>query len=122
MIDASSFNQHLWNLTNALGWWFWVPFVLYGLVGLRLLYSLAPAATALGRVIRVILSMAFVSMVFIPTFNGLGAYIFHAIAIGMLLTIYQLYLGCRAAGLIRPAQGRTILERTVSQMMDLPKR
>ena len=81
-----------------------------------------PAATALGRLIRVILSMAFVSMVFIPTFNGLGAYIFHAVAVGMLLTIYQRYLECKAAGLIRPPQGGTVLERTVSQMMELPKK
>jgi hypothetical protein len=122
MIDAPSFNQILWNVTNALGWWFWVPFVVYGVIGLRLLYSLAPAATALGRMIRVILSMAFVSMIFTPIFNGLGPYIFHAIAIGMLLTIYQLYLGCKAAGLIQPPQGRTVLERTVSHMMDVQKR
>lgn len=122
MIDAPSFNQILWDITNALGWWFWVPFVAYGLIGLRLLYSLSPAATTLGRVIRVILSAAFVSMVFIPIFNGLGAYIFHAVAIGMLLTIYQLYLGCKAAGLIRPAEGRTVLERTVSHMMEIQKR
>ena len=122
MIDASAFNQILWKITNALGWWFWIPFVVYGLAGLRLLYSLSPAATGLGRMIRVILSMAFVSMVFIPIFNGLGPYIFHAIAIGMIMTIYHLYLGCKAAGLIRPPQGRTILERTVSHMTELPKR
>lgn len=122
MSGAASFNEHLWEISNGLGWLFWLPFVGYGTVGLSLMYRLAAASTTLGRVIRVILTIAFVSMVFIPTFNGLGSFIFHAVTIGMLLTIYQLYLGYKAAGLLNPPKGKTVLQRTVAKMVDLHKK
>jgi hypothetical protein len=118
MIDAASFNHFLWAIPNKMGWLFWVPFVGYGIGGLILMYKLAPAATALGRLIRVILSAAFMAMIFTPTLNGLGPYIFHAVTVGMLLTIYQLYLGCKAAGLIKPSEASTVLGRTVETMID----
>jgi hypothetical protein len=118
MIDASSFNDFLWAISNRMGWLFWLPFVGYGIGGLMLMYRLAPAATTLGRLIRVILTAAFMAMIFMPTFNGLGPFIFHAVTIGMLLTIYQLYLGCKAAGLIKPAEAPTVLGRTVETMID----
>lgn len=118
MIDASSFNHLLWAIPDKMGWLFWLPFVGYGAVGLIILYKLAPAGTTLGRFIRVILSAAFMAMLFIPNFNGLGPFIFHAVTIGMLLTIYQLYLRCKAEGLTQPSKAQTILGRTVETMMD----
>jgi hypothetical protein len=118
MIDAATFNHFLWDILDKMGWLFWLPFVGYGIGGLILMYKLAPAATALGRLIRVIFSAAFMAMIFTPTFNGLGPYIFHAVTVGMLLTIYQLYLGCKAAGLIKPSEAPTVLGCTVETMID----
>ena len=118
MSDVSTFNQHLWDVTNYMGWLFWAPFIAYGICGLVLMYKLAPAITTLGRVIRVLLTIAFVSMVFFPQFNGLGSYVFHIITLAMVLTIYQLYLGCKAAGLIKPPEATTTLGRAVEIMVD----
>lgn len=111
-----SFNEHLWQLINALEWWFWAPFVLYGAYGLNKIYRLAPAETSIGRWARVMLTMGFVCMVFTLQFTALRPICGHFIAIGVCLVLKQAYAACLAAGKIKPAEGGTFIERQAHRM------
>lgn len=112
-----TFNACLWAVPNTLGWWFWAPFLLYGVYGLNKIYRLAPAETALGRWCRVLLTMGFTCLIFIPFFNGLGPYAFHLLTIGVCLVLKQAYAACVMSGKIRPATAPTFVERTVERMI-----
>jgi hypothetical protein len=117
-MSSNEFNTALWNFQNGLGWWFWTPFVVYGVTGLAFMYRLAPAVTTIGRIVRTVFTVALVSMVFIPQFNGLGSYAFHLVTIGAVLLIYQQYTVCRDAGKARPSEAPTALGRAVAKMVD----
>lgn len=110
-------NHYLWILPDHFGWWFWSPLIFYGVYGLHKMYSLAEATTRLGRIIRVILTAAFLCMIGECIFSGIGPYAFHLLALGTCLTIKQLYEGCLAAGKIKKPTGRTVLGRLSERMM-----
>ena len=118
MSETLGFNAILWELQNGMGWWFWLPFAGYGTVGLVLMYRLPPAPTALARTIRTVLTISFVSMVFVFQFNGLGSFAFHLVTIGMVLTVYQRFVDSKKTGLIKPPQSDTVLGRAVEKMLD----
>lgn len=120
-MSTEGFNQALWAIQREMGWWFWLPFVAYGLYGMWFLYRMPAAITKTDRRIRVLLAMAFTCMIFIPAFNGLGAYGFHLIAFATCLMITQQYGLCKAAGKIKPPEASTFLGRTVERMTDHPK-
>lgn len=111
-------NGYLWSLPDTLGWWFWLPFVGYGVYGLRKMYSMAEAQTALGRRIRVILTLAFLCMIGSSLFNGLGPYAFHLVGIGVCLICKQAYDQCKVAGKVgKPATSETAMGRLGERMM-----
>lgn len=112
-----TFNEMLWHLPNELGWGFWLPFVGYGIYGLNKIYRLEPADTALGRLIRVVLTVALTGLVFTPAFNGLGPWAFHLLAIGSCLILKQVYATCAAVGKIRPPESVTAVGRMVERMV-----
>ncbi len=112
------FNKFHWEFQEWCGWWFWVPFIGYGIYGLNIMYRLAPAVTPMGRVIRVILTIGFFSMIFIFQFNGLGPYAFHFTVIGVLLINRQMYQACLRDGRIQKPQADTVLGRTVERMVE----
>lgn len=112
-----SFNEHLWQAINALEFWFWLPFPLYGLYGLNKIYRLAPAETGVGRWARVMLTMGFMSMVFTLQFTALRPICAHLVAIGVCLVLKQTYAACVASGKIKPAEGLTFIERQVHRMV-----
>ena len=120
-MSTESFNQALWAIQRDAGWFFWAPFVLYGLFGLWHLYSLAAAETKLGRWIRVVLGLAFFCMIFIPAFNGLGAFAFHFLGLAVCMMIRQQYVTCKAAGKIKPPESNHALGRMVERMTEKPK-
>lgn len=111
-----SFNEHLWRIINDLGFWFWLPFAVYGVYGLNKLYRLAPAETAIGRWARVFLVLGFVSMVFTLQFPALRPICAHLVAIGVCLILKQAYAACVEAGKVKPAEGGTFIERTAHRM------
>jgi hypothetical protein len=117
-MSTEGFNRTLWAIQTEAGWWFWVPFIAYGSCGLYIMYSLAAAETHLGRTIRVLLTLAYLSMIFIFAFNALGGYAFHLLAIGSVLIIYQQYQFCKASGKIKPATAETALGRVVERMVE----
>lgn len=112
-----SFNEHLWQLVNDFGFWFWLPFPLYGLYCLNKLYRMAPAETATGRWARVFLVMGSLCMVFTLQFTALRPICGHLVAIGVCLVLRQAYAACVATGKIRPAHGPTVIERQANRMM-----
>jgi len=109
-------NDYLWFLPDRLGWWFWVPLPIYGTVGMFYMYKLAAPMTKLGRVIRVLLSIAFLALVFSPAFNGLGTWAIHFLALGTVLMIKQLYDQCLAAGKIVKPTSATVIERMADRV------
>lgn len=111
-----SFNEHLWQLVNDMGFWFWLPFVGYGVYGLNKIYRLAPAETATGRWARVFLVAGFISMVFTLQFTALRPICGHLVAIGVCLILKQAYATCIASGKIKPVEGATFIERTAHRM------
>lgn len=120
-MSSGDFNHALWALQIAAGWWFWVPFVAYGLYGLWFLYGLSAAETMTGRVIRVMLVTAYFGMIFAPAFNGLGAYAFHLLAIASCLMISQQYAHCKRLGKITKPQSETFMGRMVERIAETPK-
>lgn len=119
-MSNEAFNKTLWALQVDAGWLFWIPFVCYGFYGIWYLYSLAAAETKMGRIIRVLLAVAFFSMIFMPAFNGLGPYAFHFLALSACMMITQQYKHCKAMGKITPPQAETVLGRVVERMVDKP--
>lgn len=109
-------NPYLWDIVNAAGWWFWLPFIGYAVYGLSIMYRLAPAETGIGRLVRVMFTVGFLCMIFIPALNGTGPFAFHLIAIGLCLWLKQTYDACVKAGKIKPAEGHTIIERQAERM------
>lgn len=113
-----TFNEALWDLVNHLGWWFWMPFVGYGVYSINLMYRLAPATSMLGRSARVIWTAAFLCMIFTPMFNGLGPYAFHLVSIGTCILMKQTYDACKAAGRIKPPESVTVAGRLAERVTD----
>lgn len=109
-------NDYFWWLPDHAGRLFWLPLVAYGAVGMYYLYKLAAPATRLGRVIRVTLSLAFMSMIFTPILNGLGPWAMHLLAIGTVLVVYQVYQGCLAAGKLVKPTSPTVIERLADRV------
>lgn len=109
-------NSILWSIPNDLGWWFWLPFIGYGVYGLNKIYRLSPAESILGRVIRVLLTMGLLCLVFTPVFNGLGPFAFHLISISACLILKQVYESCLAAGKIKPPESDTVMGRIVERI------
>lgn len=120
-MSGGSFNHALWVVQNDAGWWFWLPFVIYGCYGLRYLYGLSAAETVMGRVIRVCLTVSYLAMIFLVAFNGLGGFSFHLLAISSCLMITQQYAHCKRVGKIKPPESGTLLGRVVERMADKPK-
>lgn len=110
-------NEYLWTVVNQLGWWFWLPFALYGAYGLHKMYSMAAARTALGRLIRTVLTLAFLCLLGTVMFNGLGPYGFHLLAIGVCLVCKQAYEQCKAEGRVDKPTSRTVMGRLSERMM-----
>jgi len=111
-----TFNAYLWEFVNGAGWWFWSPFTLYAFYGLNLIYRMAPAETTIGRFARVILTMGFICMAFIPFFNGLGPYAFHFLAVASCLILKQVYDNCVKAGKIKPPEAATAVGRLAERV------
>lgn len=120
-MSSGEFNHALWAIQNEAGWWFWLPFIAYGTYGLWYLYGLSAAETKMGRLIRVLLTLSYFAMIFIPAFNGLGAWSFHFIAIASCLMVTQQYAHCKRMGKITPAESPTVLGRVVERMAEPPK-
>ena len=114
-------NELLWTVPNELGWWFWLPFMGYALYALNKMYRLAPAVTKLGRFIRVLFTIAFVSLIFMPNFNGLGPYAFHLLTIGICLWLKQTYADCVRDGKITKPQGETVIEKVHAFTVEIKK-
>lgn len=119
-MSERDFNQALWAIQSGAGWWFWLPFVVYGTIGLYHLYALAAPTTGLGRWIRVLLTLSYISMVFSPIFNGLGGYAFHLLAMASVLMVGQQYATCKRDGKIRPPESPTRLGRVLESMVEPP--
>ena len=117
-MSQGDFNQALWAVQNDAGWWFWLPFAIYGGIGLYHLYGLAAPVSGLGRLIRVLLTTGYVSMVFSPAFNGLGGYAFHLLAIASVLMVGQQYVLCKRQGRIKPPESPHFVGRLVERMAD----
>ncbi len=115
-----TFNDYLWQIVNDAHWSFWAPFTGYALFGLNYIYRLAPAETTIGRSARVIQTMGFICMLFIPFFNGLGPYAFHLLAIAACLILKQVYDNCVKAGKIRPPQAETVVGRMAERIVEKP--
>lgn len=106
-----TFNQLLWDCVNWAGWYFWLPFVGYGIYGLSKMYRLSAAANGMGRLIRVLFTTAFLCLVFSPQFNGIGPFAFHLLAIGVCLWLRLTYAEYVRDGKIKPATAPTVIER-----------
>ncbi len=115
-----TFNDYLWQVVNEAHWWFWAPFTFYAICGLTYIYRLAPAETSIGRTARVIQTMGFICMAFIPFFNGLGPYAFHCLAIAALLILKQIYDNCVRSGKIQPPQAATVVGRMAERIAEKP--
>lgn len=111
-------NTYIWWLPDTLGRWFWLPLVGYGSFGMFYLYKLAAPATRLGRIIRVFLSLAFLSMIFSPLLTGLGPWALHFLAIGSSLVVYQIYFTCLTAGRIVKPTSPTAVERMADRISE----
>lgn len=116
-MSNSSFNQALWFLPDYCGVLFWYPLVLFGAYGLVKMYQLAPAESALGRFIRVDLTIGFLCLIFTPIYNGLGPIAFYLLALGVCLILKQVLATCIATGKIRPATAATVIERMAERMV-----
>ncbi len=114
-------NDYLWFLPDHLGRWFWAPLPFYGALGMYFLYKLAAPETRLGRVIRVMLGTAFISLFFSPFINGLGPWAIHFLGLGAALIVMQVYLQCLAAGKIVKPTSETWIERTAERVHQPPK-
>jgi len=113
-----TFNEVLWWCPNNLGWLFWAPLIPVGIYGLTMIYRLAPALSGLGRGIRVVLSMGFLSLAFIPVFNGLGPYALHLLALGGCMYMYRIWQMDVAAGRIKKPAAPTVVERIAERMVE----
>ncbi len=111
-----TFNDYLWQAVNDAHWWFWAPFPAYALYGLNYIYRLAPAETAIGRTARVVQTIGFIGMAFIPFFNGLGPYAFHFLAIAACLILKQIYDACVKSGKIQSPQRETVAGRLAERV------
>ena len=111
-----TFNGILWGFVNDAGWWFWTPFIGYSAYGLNKIYRLAPAETNIGRAARVVQTVGFLCMAFIPFFNGLGPYAFHLIASAACIILKQVYDNCLAAGKIKPPEAATAAGRMAERL------
>lgn len=112
-----TFNDALWRVIDWCGWAWWLPFVAYAVYGLNKMYRLAPAETAIGRWIRVLFTMGFLCLFFVPIFNGLGPVGFHLLAIGLCLWLRQTHAACIKAGKIKPSTKNTLVGRLADRMM-----
>lgn len=115
-MSASWFNSLLWYVPEQLGWLFWLPFIGYGLYGLNKLYRLPAPATRTSRAVRVTLTVAFLCMVFTLGFNGLGPWAFHLLAIGVCMTLQQMYAAAKQAGHMAKSAKPTMVERVADNM------
>lgn len=109
-------NDYLWFLPDRLGRWFWAPLPFYGALGMYFLYKLAAPITKLGRVIRVMLGVAFISLIFSPAINGLGPWAIHFLGLGSALVVMQVYLQCLADGKIIKSTAPTWIERMAERV------
>lgn len=114
-------NAFIWWLPDHLGRLFWLPLVGYGGFGMFYLYKLAAPATRQGRVIRLFLALAFLSMIFSPLLTGLGPWAMHFLAIGAMLMVYQTYFDCLSKGKIIKPTSETAIERMADRIHE-PRR
>ena len=116
-------NETLWGLVHGMGAWFWLPFMGYGIYGLFWLYKLGAATSRLGRWIRVLLTIAFLALIFAGAgggLNGLGPYAMHLLALSACLWCRRRYDVDMADGRLRKPSAPTIIERTVERMTEKP--
>lgn len=88
-------NDALWQFINALGWAYWMPFVLLAGANMALLAMMSAPATSLGRTARVCAWVAHLPMLFTPWLNALGCIALPLLLIASNILYLQLYLACR---------------------------
>lgn len=109
-------NSVFWFLPDHLGRWFWAPLPFYGALGMYFLYKLGAPEERMGRIIRVLLGMAFISLIFSPILTGLGPWAIHMLAIGTVLTVMQFYLRSLSEGKIVRPTSPTVIERIADRV------
>lgn len=116
-MSGDGLNAALWEAVNYCGWGWWLPLIPAAGVALYYLYQLSPAETGMGRLIRVLLTLACVCLIFIPAFNALGTVAIHLLVYSVALICRQQYRACVKHGKITEPVAETKLGRVAERLV-----
>lgn len=92
--------RELWEVINALAWWYWGPIAMLGAANVWAQSRLGAPRSRLGRVLRVTALMGFLLIAFSPLNTAFGPLATPFLLVSFLGLHIQMYQDCKAKGLL----------------------
>lgn len=110
--------RQLWALINGLGWWYWGPIAFLAACNMWNIFRLAPAASLYGRLIRTCALTGFLLIAMSWGNTAFGPLGMPFVLLSYLGMTHQLYLRCKAEGLIQHPPPATTGLRIISTLVE----